>query len=216
MSSVDTQTPNESLGDTSVETVASPSVEPTPATPASRRHARFPLDREPSAGRAFGKRFLRDLGRGIVVVLVLHLFVVQISVVRGLSMQPSLFDGDRLIVDRLTYSFGDVDRFDVVVLRNPRDKSVDYVKRVVGLPGETVEIHKGSVFVNGVELDERFEFIDDTTSMAEVIVPGGHYFVLGDNRPVSCDSREFGLVQHELLKGKVRMRFWPLTRMSMF
>ena len=105
---------------------------------------------------------------------------------------------------------------DVVVLRNPRDHTVDYVKRIVGLPGERVQIRGGNVEIDGRPLAAEFDLIDDSASMPEVIVPAGHFFVLGDNRPVSCDSREFGLVQAELLKGKVRMRFWPLDRVSVF
>lgn len=179
------------------------------------RHAAFHERQEPRP-RTFGYRFLRDLGRGILVVVLLHVFVLQISVVRGLSMEPSLHDGDRLIVDRISYSVGDVGRYDVVVLRNPRDHSIDYVKRVVGLPGERVSIRDGVVAIDGRPLEAGFDLIDDETSMPEVIVPRGHFFVLGDNRPVSCDSREFGLVQDELIKGKVRVRFWPLDRLSVF
>ncbi|MCA8942136.1 MAG: signal peptidase I [Planctomycetes bacterium] len=176
----------------------------------------FPFERERAADRSFGRRFLRDLGRGVVAVVLLHLFVVQISVVRGSSMQPSLVDGDRLIVDRIAYSMVDVDRYDVVVMRNPRDTSVDYVKRVVGLPGERISLQRGRLFVDGEEVETPIDLIRDSTSMPEIIVPDGHFFVLGDNRPVSCDSREFGLVQHELIKGKVRVRFWPLTRLALF
>ena len=175
----------------------------------------FP-ERASERPQKFGTRFLRDLGRGILVVVLLHVFVLQISVVRGLSMEPSLHDGDRLIVDRVSYSFGEVDRFDVIVLMNPRDHSVDYVKRVVGLPGERVRIRGGVVEINGDPLTTDVDLIDDDATMPELIVPSGHFFVLGDNRPVSCDSREFGLVQDELIKGKVRVRFWPLDRLTVF
>lgn len=176
----------------------------------------FPMERPASDDRSFGRRFLRDLGRGVMVVVLLHLFVVQISVVRGSSMQPSLVDGDRLIVDRIAYALSEVGRYDVVVMRNPRDHAVDYVKRVVGLPGERVSLHLGALFVDGEQLVVPFDLVSDAASMPEIIVPEGHFFVLGDNRPVSCDSREFGLVQSELLKGKVRARFWPLSRLAVF
>jgi signal peptidase I len=186
---------------------------------AQTRHAVFPIGASsprPAAERPFGRRFLRDLTRGVAIVVLLHLFVVQISVVRGLSMEPSLLDGDRLIVDRISYALSDVDRFDVVVLRNPRNQEIDYVKRIVGLPGERVAIHSGIVEIDGEPIENSFEFVDDSATMSEIIVPDEHFFVLGDNRPVSCDSREFGLVQGELLKGKVRLRFWPLDRVKVF
>lgn len=163
-----------------------------------------------------GRRVARDIVRGGVLLVVLHLFVVQISIVRGQSMEPSLVEGDRLVVDRLSYQLGGVDRFDVVILRYPNDPSVDFVKRIVGLPGDRVQLVGGQVFVNGVRVAEDFLHVPDHDDTREVLVPQGHYYVLGDNRPISCDSREFGLVPFEYLKGKVRVRFWPLARMSLF
>jgi signal peptidase I len=163
------------------------------------------------------RRLARDLLRGGFLVLLAHAFVVQISVVRGHSMEPSLFDGDRLIVDRWTYAMAEAQRFDVVVLRYPRNPGVDFVKRIVGLPGERVRIHDGRVLIDGAELDVRScPHIADHADMRELAVPDGHYFVLGDNRPISCDSREFGLVPADHLRGKVRARLWPPARMSLF
>lgn len=164
----------------------------------------------------FGKRFWRDLCIGGVMVLLVHIFIVQISVVRGLSMAPSLQDGDRLMVDRVSYSVTDVERFDVVVLRYPRNPSVDFVKRVIGLPGDRVELKNGTVTVNGVEVPEDFAHFVDIHAYGAWTVPKDKFFVLGDNRPISCDSREFGMVERTLLKGKVRVRFWPLDRFSLF
>jgi signal peptidase I len=190
--------------------------EPVVAAPAVAVPTRRGASALPASDEHVLRRLGRDVLRGLAIVAVLHLFVVQISVVRGLSMEPSLHDGDRLIVDRLSYSFADVTRFDVVVLRNPRDPSVDFVKRVVGMPGERVAIRAGRISVNGDVLPAPFEHVDDSCNMDELIVPADHFFVLGDNRPVSCDSREFGLVQGALLKGKVRARFWPLDRLTVF
>ena len=113
------------------------------------------------------------------------------------------------MVDRLTYSFADVSRFDVIVLGNPADPAVDYVKRVVGLPGDLVRLRRGALVVNGRVAPERFAPIHDAATTPEVRVPPGFVWVLGDNRPVSCDSREFGLVPVELIRGTVRARFWP-------
>jgi signal peptidase I len=169
----------------------------------------------PMASRApWLRRFAFDVARGMLLIAVLNLFVLQVSIVRGHSMQPSLHDGDRLVVDRLAYTMTDVARFDVVVLRYPRDPHMDFVKRVVALPGERVAIVDGRVRVNGVALQEDFAHVEDHADMRELLVPKDHYFVLGDNRPVSCDSREFGLVESEMLRGKVRARFWPPARMG--
>lgn len=167
--------------------------------------------RDPLFGRC-----LKDLLRGGLAILVLHFCLVQISVVRGHSMEPSLLDGDRLVVDRTAYALGDVARYDVVVLRYPLDPSVDFVKRIVGLPGDRVALREGILLLNGQPVAAEFLHIEDHQDMPELQVPEGQYFVLGDNRPISCDSREFGLVPAGNLKGKVRARFWPLARLSMF
>ena len=162
------------------------------------------------------RRLIYNLIVGALFLVVLHTSVVQISVVRGHSMEPSLWDGDRLLVDRVSYSIMEVKRFDVVVLRYPVDPTVDFVKRIVGLPGDRIRIEHGSIVVNGKLVRNAFKFVPDRAEMAELLVPHGQYFVLGDNRPISCDSREFGLVPASLLKGKVRARFWPLARAQVF
>ena len=162
------------------------------------------------------RRFARDAVRGFVAVILLHLTVMQVSVVRGVSMEPCLLDGDRLLVDKVSYVVDDVERFDVVVLKNPRDQSVDFVKRVIGLPGDRVALWHGRLTLNGHEVPEEFQPIRDRDDTAPIRVPDGYVWVLGDNRPVSCDSREFGLVPVELLKGKVRARFWPPNRVAVF
>ncbi len=144
-----------------------------------------------------------------------HLFLIQVSVVKGNSMEPCLHDGDRLVVDRVTYSLGEVGRGDVVVMRYPRDPSVDFVKRIVGVPGDRIAMQDGKLTVNGVVADD-YGCITDAQDLPELEVPAAHFFVLGDNRPISCDSREFGLVPQDLLKGKVRVRFWPLANATVF
>ncbi len=170
----------------------------------------------PSTGSVSPRRLFQHLIVGAVFLIVLHSFVVQISVVRGHSMEPSLWDGDRLLVDRLSYSIMDVGRFDMVVLRYPVDPSVDFVKRIVGLPGDRIRIRRGLIMVNGGPLPSSFKYVRDRAEMSEITVPEDQYFVLGDNRPISCDSREFGLVPASFLKGKVRARFWPPGRARVF
>jgi signal peptidase I len=162
-----------------------------------------------------GVRFALDAMLGATLMVAIHLFVIQVSIVRGNSMEPALHDGDRLVVDRVTYSLGEVHRGDVVVLRYPRNPAIDFVKRVVGLPGDRIAMQNGVLLVNG-DVAEDFGRIRDRQDIAEHEVPADHFFVLGDNRPISCDSREFGLVPHNLLRGRVRMRFWPPATAALF
>lgn len=162
-----------------------------------------------------GVRFLVDATLGATLMVVVHLFVIQVSVVKGTSMEPCLHDGDRLVVDRVSYNLADVTRGDVVILRYPRNPAVDFVKRIVGLPGDRVSMLDGVLMVNGEAADD-YGCIPDHQVLNETTVPPGEFFVLGDNRPVSCDSRDFGLVDESLLKGRVRARFWPLASLAVF
>lgn len=160
-------------------------------------------------------RFALDVLLGAMLMVLVHLFVVQVSVVKGSSMEPCLHDGDRLVVDRVSYSLAEVQRGDVVVLRYPRNPSVDFVKRVVALPGDEIAMHGGTLYVNGAAHDS-YGCIHDHQELPSQVVPAGNYFVLGDNRPISCDSRDFGLVAADLLKGRVRARFWPISNATVF
>lgn len=160
-------------------------------------------------------RFVLDATLGATLMVIVHLFVIQVSVVKGTSMEPCLHDGDRLVVDRVSCNLADVTRGDVVILRYPRNPDVDFVKRVVALPGDRVSMVDGVLMVNGAAADD-YGCIPDHQLLNETVVPPRQFFVLGDNRPVSCDSRDFGLVDESLLKGRVRARFWPLASLAVF
>jgi len=150
---------------------------------------------------------------GLLVILAWGL-LFNFSEVRGSSMSPGIHDRDRILVDQVSYLLGDVTRGDVVVLRYPLDPSLDYIKRVVGLPGDEITILGGDLFINGDLVTEPYvdaASVDPYTRL-HTRVAEGHYFVLGDNRLRSSDSREFGQVPHDLLRGKVRMRVWPPDR----
>lgn len=134
------------------------------------------------------------------------------SVVRGGSMSPGIHDGDRILVDQLSMALGGVRRGDIVVLRCPLDPRLDYIKRVVALPGEDVAVEGGRVLVDGRMLDEPYVERPDFHARLRMRVPQGSYFVMGDNRCHSSDSREFGVVAAEQLVGKVDLRVWPLER----
>ena len=181
--------------------------------PEARRHAALrpagPARRPPLWARtiAAGAKAL------LMVLLVWGLFF-NFSEVRGSSMRPGIQDGDRILVDHVSYLFADVGRGDIVVMRYPLDPSVDYVKRIVGLPGDRVEIFRGQVWINGDRLEETYvaEENVDPWAVVDTVVEDGHYFVLGDNRMRSSDSRDFGQVAATYLRGKVRARLWPIER----
>ena len=160
--------------------------------------------------------FLLGIKLGVILVLAWGL-LFNFSEVRGSSMEPGILDRDRILVDHFTYLLGPVRRGDVVVLRYPLDPSLDYIKRVIGLPGDKIEIFAGAVWVNGERIEEPY--VDkqsmDPYSTVDTTVRSGHYYVLGDNRLRSSDSREFGQVPFEYLRGKVRLRLWPLDRLGL-
>ena len=151
----------------------------------------------------------------VLALLVGWLLLFNFSVVRGQSMRPGIEDGDRILIDRFSYVFGAVERGDIVVLGYPLDPSLDYIKRVVGVPGDEIQIRAGQLFVNGLSVNEPYVADIDRSSYVHTEVSEGHYFVLGDNRPRSSDSREFGQVPEELLKGKVDVRLWPPARLGL-
>ena len=147
-----------------------------------------------------------------VLLLVSYSLFFNLSVVRGSSMAPGIQDGDRILVEPWSYLIGPIQRGDVVVLRYPLDPEIDYIKRIIGLPGDRVTLAHGEVWVNGVRLAEPYVESADASSTMSVVVEPGFYFVLGDNRPRSSDSREFGSVPEEYVRGRVDLRLWPLAR----
>jgi signal peptidase I len=150
-----------------------------------------------------------------VIAAALWLFVFQVSVVSGHSMDPSFRPGDRLVVDKLTHRWRAIRRFDVIVFECQDRSGVDFVKRVVGLPGEMIALRGGELHVDGKRIEQGFDHVDDVSWHGPVKVPQGHYFVLGDNRPCSRDSRVFGpvaTVPQSAIKGVVRFRVYPFSR----
>lgn len=155
----------------------------------------------------------------LVVLVISYLFVqfvAQRTVVNGRSMETTLSDGDNLLVDKLSYRFGDPDRFDVIVFKYVHEKNTFYVKRIIGLPGETVQIdYNGNIYINGEVLDEHYGFepMENPGIATEPITLGeNEYFVLGDNRNNSSDSRsqQVGNIDRSIIVGKAWIRIWPL------
>ena len=162
------------------------------------------------------RSWFRDILIAIATALFIVLFVIQPVKVEGTSMQPRLVDQERIFVNRFLYKFSSISRGDVVVFWYPRDRSKSFIKRVVGIPGDEIEIRRGSVYVNGRKVDEPYlkpEFRDYASYRREV-VPEGRYFVLGDHRNSSNDSRSWGFVPRQLIYGKAVFRSWPIGRLG--
>jgi len=148
----------------------------------------------------------------LLVVLVVFLglqVTIQNSVVQGTSMEPSFENGQRLIVSKISYKFDEVGRGDVVIIRPPFDINVEYIKRVIGLPGETVEIKNGLVYINGEPISEPYILDPPNYTMNKIEVPEGYCFILGDNRNNSNDSHIFGPIPEDSIIGKAWLSIWP-------
>jgi signal peptidase I len=157
---------------------------------------------------------LREIIETILLAAIIWLavnFATARYVVDGQSMEPNLHTGQFLIVSRLAYRFGDPQRGDIIVFDFPGNPSDDYVKRIIGLPGETVSIENGHIFINNVRLEEPYLPPDDITTptRGHWIVPEGEYFVLGDNRGHSSDSRSWGMLETSKIIGKAWISYWP-------
>ncbi|WP_078390779.1 signal peptidase I [Shouchella patagoniensis] len=153
----------------------------------------------------------------VVLAFIIRTFVMTSFEVRGISMVPTAQDGEKFIVNKLSYRFGEPDRFDLIVFHATEEES--YIKRVVGLPGDTIRYENDELFINDEEIDEpfleeaRLAFSGQYTNDYEFeeTVPEDHVFVMGDNRPKSLDSRSIGPVHEDEIIGKVGIRFWPLS-----
>ncbi len=163
------------------------------------------------------RAWTRDLLLAIGLAMVIIIFLYQPVKVEGTSMAPLLTDQERIFINKFVYRFEPIERGDVVVFWYPLDRSKSFIKRVVGLPGETVEVRQGRLYVNGKRLEEPYvppQFTDGST-YAPVRVPAGEYFVMGDHRASSNDSRVFGPVPDRYIYGKAVFAYWPMDRFGL-
>lgn len=164
------------------------------------------------------RRILLEIIETIVLALVLFMAINFLTArirVDGSSMQPNFHDGDYVIVNRMAYRLGDIQRGDVIVFPYPLHEEDDYIKRVIGLPGDHVAVYSGIVYVNGEALSEPYIMEKPNTDLAEVVVPDGYVYVMGDNRNASSDSRSWGPLQIEKIIGKAVFRYWPFSTMGL-
>ncbi|HLU99974.1 MAG TPA: signal peptidase I [Acidobacteriota bacterium] len=163
------------------------------------------------------RSWMRDVFFAAMTAILIVIFVVQPVKVEGTSMQPELSDQERIFVNKFVYHFSEIERGDVVVFWYPRDPTKSFIKRVIGLPGERVEINEGVVYLNGEPLREPYLIprFHDNRSFGPIRVTPNHYFVLGDHRNSSNDSRNWGLVPRENIFGKAILRYWPVSKLGL-
>ena len=158
----------------------------------------------------------RDLLVSLAISAFIIIFLYQPVKVEGVSMMPGLEDQERIFVNKFVYRWEPIERGDIIVFRYPRDTSKSYIKRVIGVAGDRVRIVNGQVYVNGEGLDEDYVPSDyaDARSYPELVVPRNTYFVLGDHRTMSSDSREFGPVNDRYIYGKAVFGYWPMEKLG--
>ena len=167
-----------------------------------------PTQRQPRVGIGL---WVRDLFISAAASVLIITFLYQPVRVEGTSMLPRLEDRDRLFINKFVYHLSAIERGDVVVFHYPRDPEKSYIQRVIAVPGDKLWIDRGLVLLNGQALPEGYvpEQYRDSRSMAELIVPPDSYFMMGDHRSISSDSREFGPVERSLIYGKAVFIYWP-------
>jgi signal peptidase I len=171
-----------------------------------------------SSGLFNALSWIRDLAFSVLIAVILIVFIYQPVKVEGTSMMPALTDQERIFINKFNYHFGigGIERGDMVVFWFPNDQTKSYIKRVIGLPGDVVEIDRGQVIVNGKALPETYvpDEYRDRTSYPARPVPPDNYFVLGDHRSSSNDSRNWGYVPRKYIYGKAVFVYWPLDKMG--
>jgi signal peptidase I len=183
---------------------------------------------EPGRSSIWGAlSWIRDLAFSVLIAVVLIVFIYQPVKVEGTSMMPTLTDQERIFINKFTYKFGlgDIERGDTVVFWFPDDRTKSYIKRVIGLPGDRVRVEAGQVYVNDRVLVEEYvpaEYKDNLSwpragpgePVHDLVVPPREYFVLGDHRSSSSDSRSWGYVPRDNIYGKAVFVYWPLEKIG--
>jgi signal peptidase I len=164
--------------------------------------------------KAVMRSWLRDMVVSVLVSAFIIFFLYQPVRVEGTSMLPRLEDQDRLFINKFAYRVGDIQRGDVVVFLYPHDHSKSYIKRVIALPGDKLRIEQGHVYVNGRRILEPYvpERFTDDRSEAQTVLPANEYYVMGDHRSISSDSRDFGPVDRDLIYGKAAFVYLPMEQ----
>jgi len=188
------------------------------AAPDSPQSATPTIAEKPNPRRAAGlfSAWMRDLLISLGISAFIIVFLYQPVKVEGTSMMPSLDDQERIFINKFVYRIEPIQRGDIVVFRYPRDPAKSFIKRVIGTAGDHVRIVDGRVYLNGRMLVEDYVpgAYEDGRSYPEIVVPPGEYFVLGDHRSLSNDSRDFGPVDASYIYGKAVFGYWPVDKMG--
>ncbi|MFC1711937.1 signal peptidase I [Patescibacteria group bacterium] len=170
--------------------------------------------------------FIQTIVTALSIFVIVYLFLVQPHQVKGNSMYTPLTEsfnnGEYILTNKISYKFSEPESGDVIVFKAPHNEDYDYIKRIVAIPGNTVKISKGKVYINNMLLDESSYLTTDIYTSSgsfikegeDLIIPTEKYFVLGDNRPHSSDSREWGLLPKKNIVGKAWFRYWPIAKMG--
>ena len=166
--------------------------------------------------------FLQSIVVVLAVMVMVYLFIMSPQEISGASMEPNFHNGEYILTNKIQYKLENPKRGDVVIFKSPLNKDIDYIKRIIGLPGEKVMLKDNALYVNGQKVPETYLAPDVYVfggsylrEGAEITVPEGQYFVSGDNRPHSSDSREFGPVAKEDFIGKALLRYWPFDKFGL-
>jgi signal peptidase I len=171
------------------------------------------VDPQPPRWRVFLRELVETVLLAVVLFLVINLLTARVRV-DGPSMEPSYFHNNRVVVSKVSYLLGDIERGDVIVFPAPPNPEEDYIKRVIGLPGDQISVQNGVVFINGEALVEPYISAPPINNMRAIPVPEGSVFVMGDNRNVSSDSRSWGALPIEDIIGKAVFVYWPFDEIG--
>ena len=169
----------------------------------------------------FSMDFLETAVVALSIFVVVYLFLVQPHEIKGSSMEPNFQNDEYILTDKISFKMREPKRGEVIIFKAPKNPDVDYIKRVIALPGERVKVQNGAVYVNGNKLNEPY--LNDTTNIfpgqfmqegVEITVPESYVFALGDNRQHSSDSREFGPVKEDQIIGRALLRYWPINKVG--
>lgn len=163
--------------------------------------------------KSSGRELVETLVIALVLAFLIRTFVFESFQVQGHSMLPTLHNNDRVLVNKLAFRLGKPKTGEIIVFQSPVVPSQDWIKRVIGLPGETVSIRHDDVYINGKLYPEPFLKYRGSKNYGPVKVPPGYLFVLGDNRPISYDSRYFGMLKETRIRGQAFLIWWPLSRL---
>lgn len=182
----------------------------------------FPLPAE-TAGEEEGgahwfgvmvREVVETVGLAVIIFLIIRIGIQNYRI-EGASMEPNFHDGEYLIVNKLAYRLGEYERGDVIVFKYPNDPSKDYIKRVIGLPGDTVEIRGGELYVNNTLINEPYPHMPNVRDEPPTVVEAGHLYVMGDNRPASSDTRSWGQLGQEFVIGQAWLAIYPINQFGL-